>query len=229
MEKLLICAATKRELIALFPDLSKDSIKLGEVYLKRIKNRDVYVQVCGIGPINAALFIEKAILLYKISGVINIGIAGSFDIKKIPIGSLTIAKEEIWPEYGLKQRGIVDPKGLKYGLIKKHEKIIYNQISIPFRENFEKMGLSFSNNFYTTTNLTVAGVTGDKIEAEKLKNRYLAQVENMEGFSIAYVCFVHDIPFIEIRSISNPVGSRDMDKWDLKKALKKLKKIESIF
>ncbi|GAB6163689.1 futalosine hydrolase [Desulfothermus naphthae] len=229
MDKLLICAATKMELMALFPDLSRNSIKMGEVYPNKIKGRDVYTQVCGIGPINAALFLERAIVKYKISGVINIGIAGSFDINKIPIGALTIAKQEIWPEFGLKHRDFIDPKGLKYGLIKKHEKIIYNQITISVKKNLEKMDLSFNNNFFKSINLTVAGVTGDEIEANELKNRYLAQVENMEGFSIAYVCFVHDIPFIEIRSISNAVGSRDTDKWDIKKALKELKKIESIF
>ncbi|GAB6887718.1 futalosine hydrolase [Desulfothermus okinawensis JCM 13304] len=227
MGHLLICAATKREIRTWFPEIP-DSLKMGDVHLIKFKKKKFYIQVCGIGPINSAIFLERAILKHNLTGVINIGIAGSFDISKIPIGAITIAREEIWPEYGLKQHGIVDPKGLKYGLIKKNNRIIYNHISIPIEENINKMGLSFSDNFYTTTNLTVAGVTGTEPEARAMEKMYGADVENMEGFSVAYVCLIHEVPFIEIRTISNQVGCRDTHKWDIKKALQELKKAKNI-
>ncbi len=83
--------------------------------------------------------------------------------------------------------------------------------------------------FYTSASLTVAGVTGTKAEAQNLYNQYGADIENMEGFSIAYVAMLHNIPFIEIRAISNLVGSRDTKYWDIKKAINSLKDLQGIF
>ncbi len=227
MDNILIVAATKNEVKGLFPEINTCSLKMGEVYKK---NTRIDILVCGVGPINSAIFLERAILKNNIKGVVNIGIAGSFDIVKLPIGSITIAKKEIWPEYGLKKKGYIDHKGLNLGLIKlKDKKVIYNEIDIPVEQNLNKIGLSFRDNFYRTTNLTVAGVTGTMDEAQKLKKRYMADVENMEGFSLAYTCLIHDIPFIEIRTISNLVGSRDLVHWDIKKALSKLKEISYLF
>jgi futalosine hydrolase len=230
MEDILVVAATKKEIKASFYNISLPSLKMGEPAKITLWKRNITLLVCGIGPINAAIFTERVLVTKKIKGVINIGIAGSFDLKKIPVGSLTLVTKEIWPEYGLKTREGIDPKGLKYGLTKlKDGNIIFNEIHIPTKENFLKMGLSFKNNFYTTTSLTVAGVTGTLEEAEKLKKSYNANIENMEGFAIAYVCLIHKIPFIEIRSISNLVGSRDTEKWNIKRALTSLKDALKIF
>jgi futalosine hydrolase len=45
----------------------------------------------------------------------------------------------------------------------------------------------------------------------------------MEGAAFHYVCLMKQIPFIQIRSISNKVGERDKRKWKMKHAIERLK------
>jgi futalosine hydrolase len=46
----------------------------------------------------------------------------------------------------------------------------------------------------------------------------------MEGFSLALACRERQLPFLEIRTVSNPVGERDRSKWDMGQALRGLGK-----
>ncbi|GAE26629.1 menaquinone via futalosine step 2 [Halalkalibacter wakoensis JCM 9140] len=51
----------------------------------------------------------------------------------------------------------------------------------------------------------------------------------MEGFGVAEAARQHQVPVIEVRSISNKVGPRDRDSWRIKEALAALERISSIF
>ncbi len=44
----------------------------------------------------------------------------------------------------------------------------------------------------------------------------------MEGFAAAYAAMQAGLPFLEVRTVSNMVGSRDSEDWDIKGALKAL-------
>jgi futalosine hydrolase len=70
--------------------------------------------------------------------------------------------------------------------------------------------------------LTVAGATGDAEQAELHRRRYSPDVENMEGFALAWPCLKHGVPFVEVRSVSNAVGSRETEDWDARGALGQL-------
>ena len=52
--------------------------------------------------------------------------------------------------------------------------------------------------------------------------QFNADIETMEGAALHYVCLQEDIPFIQIRTISNFVGERDKTKWKLKDAIENL-------
>jgi len=91
------------------------------------------------------------------------------------------------------------------------------------------MGLSLPISWPRVVSLTVAGVTGTQARARLLKQKYQAHIENMEGFALAYVCTLAQIPFLEIRTISNLVGTRDKKYWNINLALKKLNLIWSSF
>ena len=46
----------------------------------------------------------------------------------------------------------------------------------------------------------------------------------MEGAALHYVCNSFNIPYLQIRSISNYIGERDKSKWEIKKAIENLNK-----
>jgi futalosine hydrolase len=57
-------------------------------------------------------------------------------------------------------------------------------------------------------------------------NRYKAQfgpvTESMEGAALHYVCLMENIPFLQIRGISNYIGERDKKKWKMDMAITNL-------
>jgi len=73
----------------------------------------------------------------------------------------------------------------------------------------------------------VNGVSVNEISSQperiaQLQQNYAATVESMEGASLHYVCLQQQVPFIQIRSISNYVGERDKSQWKMKEAIEKL-------
>jgi futalosine hydrolase len=53
----------------------------------------------------------------------------------------------------------------------------------------------------------------------RYKNMYKAELETMEGAAFHYVGIMHNLPFIQIRGISNYVGERNKNAWKINEAL----------
>ncbi len=74
--------------------------------------------------------------------------------------------------------------------------------------------------------LTVGAVTGARQRADQLRERHPAALaEAMEGFGVATAAAMADTPFAEIRTISNPVGPRQRESWDIPAALAELAQV----
>ena len=52
-----------------------------------------------------------------------------------------------------------------------------------------------------------------------LKHHFSVDIESMEGNAFHYVCLMNNIPFIQLRGISNYVGDRDKSRWKIKESL----------
>ena len=46
--------------------------------------------------------------------------------------------------------------------------------------------------------------------------------ESMEGAALHYVCLMENIPFVQIRSISNYIGERNKKKWNMMDSINNL-------
>jgi futalosine hydrolase len=73
----------------------------------------------------------------------------------------------------------------------------------------------------------VKGVTNNTVSGEKQlikwrKEKFSPDIETMEGAAFFYVCLHENVPFVEIRSISNMVEPRDKSKWNIPLAIKNL-------
>ncbi|MGN9774612.1 futalosine hydrolase [Micromonospora sp. H33] len=68
--------------------------------------------------------------------------------------------------------------------------------------------------------LTVSTVTGTAASTDALRRRHPdAMAEAMEGYGVAVAAAHAGLPFVELRTVSNPVGPRDRDAWRLREAL----------
>ena len=87
--------------------------------------------------------------------------------------------------------------------------------SLP-NENIDKLNVLL---LLKITGVTINEITTDKGRIDALTTKYGAITESMEGASLHYVCRHFDVPFIQVRSISNYVGERDKNKWKMKEAI----------
>ena len=79
---------------------------------------------------------------------------------------------------------------------------------------------AFVNSPATERGFTIK-LSGDNLSGTiaQLQNKWNADIESMEGAALHYVCGQLNIPYLQIRSISNVVGERDKTKWQFKKAI----------
>ena len=189
----------------------------------RVHGRSCLQVVTGIGPLNAAFVFGRALGTHPgLSGVISMGIGGSFDLATLPLGSWTVADEEIWPEFGIRHEKDVRAQELGFPLGHAGNEAIWDRISLDPADAAARMALCLPPSMPRASFISVAGVTATRERADFLHGTCQADVENMEGFALALACATHGIPFLEIRTISNLVGPRDRATWQIKKACRAL-------
>ncbi|EMG36907.1 futalosine hydrolase [Desulfocurvibacter africanus PCS] len=183
----------------------------------------VLATATGIGPVNAAFGLGMALACHRVRGVLNLGLAGSFDSKRLPLGSLAVAASETWPEFGLYGEAGLDPRGLKLAQAQTPDGPVFGRIGLNPSAAASAMGLHLPG-WPSVHGLTVAGVSGCATRAQELRARHAADMESMEGFALALGCLRAGLPFLEIRSISNFVGLRPPQGWDMPLALRALER-----
>jgi futalosine hydrolase len=67
--------------------------------------------------------------------------------------------------------------------------------------------------------VTLSSATGTDARAAELVARLRPVAEAMEGSGVAHVAALAGVPMLELRTISNAVGRRDMPSWDIPQAL----------
>ncbi|MFP5222963.1 MAG: futalosine hydrolase [Acidobacteriota bacterium] len=194
--------------------------------LARIAGRDVLLVVTGVGPVNAALEMGAVLGRYGLSGALNLGLAGSFDLIAAPLESAVAATRETYPEYGVvgpsDSDGLADASSFPFPQWKDAAGGVLQSLELSPDDAAAAMGLVLPESAKRGVALTVAGVTGSFGRAEAMATRHGALTESMEGFALALACRTRQVPFLEVRTISNRVGERDRANWKLKQALEGL-------
>jgi futalosine hydrolase len=72
------------------------------------------------------------------------------------------------------------------------------------------------------TGITVNTITDDTGIIHAMQKKWQAHVESMEGAALHYVCGQKQIPFIQLRAVSNVVGDRDKANWRMRDAIENL-------
>ncbi|MFP4454964.1 MAG: futalosine hydrolase [Desulfonatronovibrio sp.] len=226
---ILFVAATTKELRHFIREELPLSILGQPGRVQRFREKDIAFLTCGVGPINAAINLEKCLSVNKkISLVVNVGIAGSYDLQSLPLGSVCAAVKEVWPEYGVRtSEFFADPKLLGFPLDKRGKAQVWNSLPLDINALTQRFGLNLDPAWSTGVSITLAGVSSGPEQAGAFKEYFKADMENMEGFALAYCCYLRSVSFAEIRSISNLAGSRNKQEWDILSAFQSLGRIWS--
>jgi futalosine hydrolase len=224
---LLLAAATGLELdAALGRKTGARQAAQGAVLATEAYGRPVLALATGVGLVNAALAVGRALERHAVGGVVDFGVAGSFDLAAHPLRAVRLVERETWPEYGLLASGAcaADVHGLGFPLAAADcacGEAVLDSLAWDAGAELARMDLD-AHGLDAAESLSVSGVTADAARAAMLFERYGAGLENMEGFALAYACRLAGLPFAEVRAVSNAVGVRPPRGWDLPGALEAL-------
>lgn len=215
---LLIAAPTVQELGALLAPAAVSGLTLREqepVQLS-VGERELWGLATGPGLLNASFALGDFLGAHKApQAVLCAGLAAAFNLSATPLRSVCLVEHEIWPEYGLNDGTHVVARAFSQPLWKRpNGEVIHDTLSLAWPDvinpdfDIEKTAWLEGNS------LTVAGVSASFARREFLWNTYHAQLENSEGFAIAYGGARHGIPVVEVRVVSHKAGPRSREEKD---------------
>ena len=169
----------------------------------------VQLVITGVGLVAATYHLQKAIYAHSPDLVIQAGIAGCFD-PACALGSVVAVAEEVIADLGVEENGrFRDLADL--GLLPAGED---GRLPNPWLDRFTGVP--------TGRSVSVSEITTRADRIRWYTERYAPLVESMEGAALHYVCLRENIPFLQLRAISNYIGERDKSRWRIGLALDNL-------
>lgn len=194
-----IIAAMSEELEILLKDIKLEDKKVNAnmTFNKgTLHGKEIVAVVCGIGKVNAAVCTQILISEYKADRIINVGVAGGIG-KDIYPGDIVIAENLVQHDMD------TSAFGDKIGQIPRLD-------TFDFKCDKEMIDIAKKacKSIGTLKYFSGRIASGDQFVADIEKIKWLdkefgAISCEMEGASIAQVCYLSNIPFVVIRSISD--------------------------
>ena len=209
MKKIGIVLAMKEELESIRKYLKNERIITIfnlDFYDGYIYDTNCVLVECGVGKVNAARTTQILIDNLKVDMIINIGVAGGVS-NELNIGDIVIGSKLVQHDFDITsfghEKGFISGVG-KY--IDSDLKMVSLVEETAKKDNFKNVnilkGVIASGDIFCT----------DPIMAKKIHDKFNALCVEMEGASIAQVCYLCNIPFIVLRSISDtPNGNNEID------------------
>ena len=165
-------------------------------YEGKINNAMCVLVESGIGKVNEARATQILIDNMKVDYIFNIGVAGGVN-SCLEVGDIVVGEKMVQHDFDITafnhEKGYIPSVG-KYILSDEYLlKVAMESI------NDAKKGVIASGDIFCT----------DLKMSEKINQKFNALCVEMEGASIAQVCFLSHIPFLIIRSISDVPGKNN--------------------
>jgi futalosine hydrolase len=202
--KLVIAAATELELQPF-------------IHLMGVKNGlSIEGWITGVGSIATTYFLSENVSNQFQHLIIQVGISGCFS-DAFGVGTAVVVQDEMINDMGVFENnsyqdlfglGLLNENTAPFsnGMLHNHHDILIKKTNLPL-----------------VRSMSVNEISTNAKKISLFKDVYKADIETMEGSAFHYVCLMRNIPFVQIRGISNVVGERDKSNWKIKEA------IESIF
>ena len=181
--------------------------------------KDVVISKCGIGKVFAAMCAQTMILKYAPKYIINSGVAGALS-KELNILDAVIATKMV--QHDMDTSPLGDPKGLISGI---------NVVEIESDADVSSQLEKTVNELKVRTARGIIA-SGDQFIADpdrkaEIVSLFGAIACEMEGASIAQVCYVNKVPFCVMRTISDGRGeAMDYQTFAVSAAKKSMEIIE---
>ncbi len=173
-----------------------ETISLISFYFGTLDGYDIVIAKCGPGKVNAAICAQTMILKFLPDIIVNTGVAGSLT-NSLDVGDCAVASSVV--QYDVDTTAVGDPLGMISGI----EVIEFPCHALVVRSLTS--ALKSMNDLHYEVGLIA---TGDKfMNSSADKNGVLMNFNaiacEMESGSIGQVCYMNNVPFGIIRSISD--------------------------
>jgi len=174
------------------------NIAESDFYMCKLSGKNVVLNRCGIGKVNAAIATQIMIDMYGVDCVINIGLAGAIN-EDLKIGDIVVSSDAIHHDFD------ATGFGYKLGEIPRastsefvaDDKLIQAAKQCAILANIKREQIHIGR--VATGDVFVS----DKEEKEFIWRKFNAYCAEMEGAAIAQTCYLNKLPFVIIRSISD--------------------------
>ncbi|MCI8469993.1 MAG: 5'-methylthioadenosine/adenosylhomocysteine nucleosidase [Clostridia bacterium] len=211
MQEIGIIVAMEEEREAIVKIMTE--VKVEQIYNLRflrgkIQGKNCVLVKSGIGKVNAARTTQVMLQNFKIQYVINLGSGGAIN-SLLNIGDVLIGKQVVQHDFDITAFG--HSKGYITGvgnaiicdrnLVDELEQIIK---SIPERSYQIKLGVIATGDIFCT----------ESWMKDKIRGKFGADVVDMECAAIGQVCYLDNVPFMAIRSISDTPNGKNASTFD---------------
>jgi futalosine hydrolase len=176
--------------------------------------QDHQLVITGVGSVSTVYHLTKIIKDQKPDLIIQAGVAGGFDTR-LELGEVLMVKRDRLADLGVEEKGewkdLVD-----LGLAHENDTPFNDGWLVNENKEMGKYGLP------TVDAITISEITTNERRIRILNEKYHPAAESMEGAAFHFVCLQENIPFVQLRAVSNYVGERDKSKWKMDLAIKNL-------
>ncbi|MDP4143246.1 MAG: 5'-methylthioadenosine/adenosylhomocysteine nucleosidase [Bacillota bacterium] len=194
-----VIAAMDEELEILLPKLNLDRKEIKaqmEFNFGTLFGKQVVLVRCGIGKVNAAVCTQILIDDFNVNTVINVGVAGGIGKDVFP-GDVVIGSNLV--QHDVDTTAFGDRIG-QIPRLDTYEFVCNEELVLLAKKACEELN---ENNHYAGRIVTGDQFIADSKKIQWLEEEFKAMACEMEGGSIAHVCYLNSIPFVVIRSISD--------------------------
>lgn len=191
-----------QDLLGLMPERKTETVSGIDYHRGTAAGADCVVARCGIGKVAAAVCAQTMILRYRPSALLNIGVAGGTGAG-VRIGDVVISSALV--QHDMDTTALGDAKGFLSGP---------NIIRIPASPVLVDLAASEAGSVFPPEKIHTGVIaTGDQFicDSERLgriADEFGASACEMEGGSIAQVCYLNGVDFVVIRAISDNANER---------------------
>lgn len=194
--------------------VSATEFEVEPLKVQKFNGLDLSFLVTGVGTVQTTYKLTRELGREAYHLVINAGIAGTYN-PELSIGTVVNIISECFADLGAEDKDGSFLSATSIGLLPLDQ--------IPFRDGLLWNEAAAQFDFLPKAKgITVNTASGTEASIKAIKNLFNPDVESMEGAAVFYVCLLQNIPFLEIRAVSNLVEPRNREAWNIPLAIEKL-------
>lgn len=194
--KIGVIGAMDCEIREFCKDFDAVSTGIDGIYKGHYAGHEIYVCLCGIGKVNAAVCTQRLCDVEGVDCIINSGVAGSVS-KKLKICDVAVSESLTYHDF--EPIDILDRNSPFTSVFKADEKLVGLAKSACERLAEQKEGFGYASGLIISGDKFVSGTN----DVQKLNEKFGALCTEMEGAAIAHAALLNKKPFVVIRAISD--------------------------